>query len=260
MVQTLQGSNVDERVAYLQALIKRTKPAAYERFETKLDMSWIYHDSALEGVVYTPQELSEALGGITPEDPALIPTYDEIRQHQRSIELIRDLAKKKRSIITLDLIKKVYSVLVPEEAEGKGGPKYRKDIPIQRMYFHDIAPPDKITYKLRQLTQWVNAAETKRSTHIMRIAAKFHHQFLHIYPYPKQSGKVARLLMNMLLLQHGYPAVIIHSTERQRYFEAIKGNENVSAAIVNEAMVGSVESAIRYLEAEEEHGHTRVAV
>ena len=30
--------------------------------------------------------------------------------------------------------------------------------------------------------------------------------------------------MNLLLLRSGYPPAIIHSTERQRYYEALKGS------------------------------------
>ncbi|MFW6050468.1 MAG: Fic family protein, partial [Myxococcota bacterium] len=138
--------------------------------------------------------------------------------------------------------------LAPEELEGKSGPRYRKDTPLHRLYFHEIAPPEKISYRMRQLVQWMNAAETKRSTHAVRLAAKAHYQLLHIYPFPKHSGKVARLLMNLILLRNGYPPAIIHATERQRYYEALKSSENAAASIVHEALVSSVESAIRFFE------------
>lgn len=249
MVQALRGENLEERVSKLNELIKRTSKERIEEYQTRLDMSWIYHDSALEGVVYTMEELSSALSDEQVVDTSLMPVYDEIRQHKAAIALIRDMATKKRFSITLDVIKKIYAELAPEEAEGKGPPKYRKDMPIHRLYFHDIAPPDKISYRMRQLVQWMNAPETKRSTHPTRLAAKAHYQLLHIYPFPKYSGKVARLLMNLILLRHGYPPAIIHATERQRYYDALKTSDNAAAAIVQEGLVASVESAIRYFEA-----------
>ena len=55
-----------------------------------------------------------------------------------------------------------------------------------------------------------------------RLAAKAHYQLLHIYPFPRQSGKVARLVMNLLLLRQGYPPVILPATQRQRYYDALK--------------------------------------
>ena len=84
--------------------------------------------------------------------------------------------------------------------------------------------------------------------HVLRLAAKAHFHLLHIYPYPKHGGKVARLVMNLLLMSAGYPPAMIHSTERQRYYDALKTNENALAQIVKEALTASVESAIRYLE------------
>jgi Fic family protein len=248
LVQTLQGESLEERVARLNELKRAASSQSLEQYRQILEMSWIYHDSALEGVVYTPEELNTALSGEPSSDAALIPVVDEIRHHLAAIAHIREVAERKRFAINLDTVKGIYAQLAPEEIEGKGTPKYRKEMPLHRLYFHEIAPPDKISYKMRQLLQWANAAETKRSTHAVRLAAKTHHQFLQIYPFPRHSGKVARLLLNLILMHHGYPPVIIHATERQRYYEALKQSENATSAIINEALAASVESAIRFFE------------
>lgn len=211
-------------------------------------MSLIYHGSALEGVVYTMEELQVAVSGQVVSDSSLIPVYDEIRHHKEAIDLIRDMAQRRRFAISLDVIKKLYATLAPEELEGKGPPKYRKDMPLHRMYFHEISQPEKISYKMRQLVQWMNAPETKRATHAVRLAAKAHYMLLEIYPFPRHSGKVARLLLNLILMRAGYPAAILHATERQRYFEALKHPEKLVAGLVNEALAASVESNIRFLE------------
>lgn len=242
--------NLEDRVALLNALIREAPKEVVTVYQDRLDMSWIYHDSALEGVVYGMDELHAALTSQGVSDSALIPVFDEIRQYKSAIDILREMAEKKRFSITLDTIKRIYAALAPEEAEGKGPPKYRKDMPLHRLYFHDIAPPDKISYRMRQFIQWVNAAETKRSTHPVRLAAKAHYQLLHIYPFPKHSGKVARLVMNLILLHHNYPPAVLHSTERQRYYEALKASDNAAATLVHEALVSSVESAIRYFESE----------
>jgi Fic family protein len=101
---------------------------------------------------------------------------------------------------------------------------------------------------MRQLIQWANSAETKRSTHAVRLAAKVHYQLLHIYPFPRQTGKVARLVMNLILLRHGYPPVIVHATHRQRYYDALKGNDEGVSRLVHNALGASVESAVRFFE------------
>jgi len=248
LVQTLQGSSLEERVARLQELVKATPEELLETYYEKLAVSWIYHDSALEGVVYTKDELLAAVSDEIVSDSSLVPVYDEIRHQRDAIRLIRQLSQKKRASVTLDVIKRIYATIAPEEVEGRAPPKYRKDMPLHRLYFHEISPPEKISYRMRQLVQWMNAADTKRSTHPVRLAAKAHFQLLHIYPFARHSGKVARLVLNLLLLRAGYPPAILHATERQRYYEALKTSDDAVAGLVNEALVASVESTIRYLE------------
>ena len=147
-----------------------------------------------------------------------------------------------------DTLTAIYEKLAPDEMEGKKIPIYRKDMPLHRLYFHEIATPDKISGQMKALVQWVNDPDTKRSTHIVRLAAKTHYSLLQTYPFPKHSGKVARLILNVMLMDVGYPPVIIHATERQRYYEALKQGEDRTAALVNEALVASVESTISFYE------------
>lgn len=249
MQPVLPADPVEERIARFHELVSQADPDALAKFNERFDMSWIYHDSAIEGVVYTQEELIAAMHQQPVSDPAMLPAYDEIRQHKAAIDLVREMAEKKKAPITLDTIKHIYCALAPDDTESsKGPPKYRKEMPVHRLYFHDIATPDKIGPKLRQLVDWVNSPEAKRATHPVRLAAKAHYQLLHIYPFAKHSGKVSRLFMNLILLRHGFPPVIIHSTERQLYYEALRADPNEMAALVHTAFRASVESAIKFFE------------
>ncbi|MEM6960885.1 MAG: Fic family protein [Myxococcota bacterium] len=260
LVQALKGSSLEERVQQLNELKQQAPRELIDAYHERLDMSWIYHDSALEGVVYTKEELTSAILDQVVSDSSLIPVYDEIRNFKGGVDLVRTLSEKKRPVVGLEVVKNIYSQLTPEEVDGKGAPKYRKDMPLHRLYFHEISAPEKISYKMRQLMQWVSSPDTRRSTHPIRLASKTHVQLLHIYPFPRNSGKVARLLMNLILMRHGYPPAVLHATERQRYYEALKSSEDAVANLIHEALVTSVESAVRLFEtaAEEESNGTRV--
>jgi Fic family protein len=104
-------------------------------------MSWIHHDSAIEGTVYDPSELVAALGQSPAEGVAVSPTHEEIRQHKAAIDLVRSMASQKKEAITLDTLRQIYAILVPEESDPKLGLKYRRDMPLHRVYFHEIAAP-----------------------------------------------------------------------------------------------------------------------
>ena len=242
--------SVEERTAYLEARLKAAPAEFQAKYRDDLDVSWIAHDSALEGVVYTLAELRTALGtgdtGAT-FDSTTQPVVEEIRRHREALNLVRELAIKRKQPVTVDVVKRVYCVLHPEEGDIKTV-KYRKDIPQHRLYFHEYTPPDKIAYKLRQIVDWVNDPEMRTSRTPVRLAARAHYDILRIFPFATDSGKVARLVMNLLLLRSGYPPAIIHSTERQRYYEALKGSSATMYTIVQDAIENSLASIEKLLD------------
>jgi Fic family protein len=243
--------SVEERTAFLEDRLKAAPQEAQEKYRAELDMSWIAHDSALEGVVYTLAELRSAMGASEANvafDSSLQPVVEEIRRHREALNFVREQATRRRVPVTIDVIKRIYCVLHPEEGDVKTV-KYRKDIPQHRLYFHEYAAPDKIAYKLRQVIDWVNDPETRRSRSPIRLAARAHYDIVRIFPFTSDSGKVARLVMNLLLLRGGCPPAIIHSTERQRYYEALKGSSTTMQSIVQDAIENSLASIEKLLDA-----------
>jgi Fic family protein len=245
--------SVEERTASLEGRLKNAPPEVQAKYRDDLDISWIAHDSALEGVVYTLPELKSAIAasevpvGPVAFDSSMQPVVEEIRRHREALNFIRDFATKRRLAVTVDVVKRIYCLLHPEEGDVKTV-KYRKDIPQHRLYFHEYAPPDKIAYKLRQVIDWVNEPETRRTRTPVRVASRAHYDLLRIFPFATDSGKLARLVMNLLLLRSGYPPAIIHSTERQRYYDALKGSSAAMNAIVSDAMENSLASIEKLLD------------
>jgi len=240
---------IEERTAYLEARLQQAGPAVQALYRDNLDLSWIAHDSALEGVVYTIQELKAAVDPTATfvGDSSLQPVVEEVRRHREALNFVREYAVKRKQPLSLDVIKKIYVTLHPEEGDVKTV-KYRKDIPQHRLYFHEYSPPDKITYKMRQIVDWINDPETHRTRNGIRIAARAHYDIVRVFPFAHDSGKVARLFMNLMLLRSGYPPAIVHSTERQRYYEALKGSSTTMNTIVQDAIENSLASIEKLLD------------
>ncbi len=241
--------SVEDRWARIEARIAQADPVFRQNFQESFDMSWIFHDSALEGTVYTYSELRTAIDPtitVVP-DSSLQPICEEIRRHREAIEYIRDYASKKRQPINLDTLKKIYLILHPEEGDVKTV-KYRKDIPQHRLYFHEYAPPDKIPARVKAVMDWLAEPETRRTRSPVRIAARAHYDLVRCFPFQTDSGKVGRLFMNLLLLRAGYPPAIVHHTERQRYYEALKGSAATMNQIVGEAIDNALMSTEKMLD------------
>ncbi|MEK6608626.1 MAG: Fic family protein [Myxococcota bacterium] len=261
-------AEIDARAQEVVERLGKAPAGVRGALEAKLDISWIYHDNALEGLVLTFGELKAATDARIISDSTLIPAYDDIRNHRDAIALVREMSAKRKAAITLETLKKIHEVLMPDLEATEG--KYRKDHPIHRQYFHEIASPDKISYKMRRLIDWV-AGDEARIEQPVRRATKVHLRLMQIFPWSKNSGKIARLIMNLMLLRDGYPPAIIHAIDRQRYYESLRlppgaqdeedddGAEALLALVV-EALRAGFDSALRFVdEAKEQKRRARVA-
>lgn len=246
-------ASMQQRARRIDHRLMRQSSEFQGRYQHNFDMSWIYHDAALEGVVYTFGELSSALepGATPPADSGLLPVFDAVRRQQAAIEFVRATAAKRRAPLNVDLIKALYTILHPEDGDVKTV-RYRRDVPQHRLYFHEYAPPDKITYRLRQVIDWLNSPETRKKVGTLRMAAKAHYDLARTYPFPTDSGKVARLFTNILLLRGGLPPAIIHATERQRYYEALKaGTPSSLFTMLRDSVENSLASIEKLLDEHE---------
>ena len=78
-----------------------------------------------------------------------------------------------------------------------------------------------------------------------------HARFMAVFPWAKESGRTARVASNLLLIEAGYPTAVIHSIDRQRYYESLRGEASGLLSLYLEAVQTSAETELRlYEEAE----------
>ena len=226
----------------------RDESAVAEDFLKKYELSWLYHENALEGVIYAVHELEAALENQPLAEARQIGPFQEVRNHKAAIELIRAEAKSKRPRINLTLVKRLYETLHAGLSGRNPAPEFRKDMPLHRAYFHEIAPPAKIPFLLEKLIDLCGTADFRQS-HAVQQAARLQHGFMQVYPFTEGSGKVARLLANLLLIHEGYLPCIVHSIDRQRYYESLRLPEPHLRELMLEAMENALENAEKFFAA-----------
>ena len=226
--------DLDDRTQDLNERMREDPDLAGD-FLQKYELSWMYHENALEGVIYTVQELVAGLATPQPvADSVVIGVLQEVRNHKAAIDLIRSEAGSKKSRVTLTLVKKIHETLY-KGIQSKGPSEFRKDMPLHRAYFHEIAQPPRIAAMLAKVVDATDAAEFKKSHPVVQ-AARVQHGFMQVYPYTDGSGKVARLLANLYLIRGGFLPCLIHSIDRQRYYDSFKMPEGVLRDLMLEAM------------------------
>jgi Fic family protein len=56
----------------------------------------------------------------------------------------------------------------------------------------------------------------------VELAALAHYKLVYVHPFVDGNGRTARLLMNFILMQAGFPPVIIPVEERGRYYVTLQ--------------------------------------
>jgi Fic family protein len=241
------GADLDARMEILQNYLQHhANPSRIADFNEMLDLSWIYHDCALEGVVLTYQELRDALNGRIIADAATSQAFEEARRLKQAIVFVREAAAKKKADLSIDLFKHIYSFLDPDDQNPRNV-KYRKDVPLHRMYFHEISPPDKISYRMRKLHEYIQLEEEEKC-HPIKLAARVQFKFLSVFPFAFHSGRVGRLITNFVLLRSGLAPAVIHSIERQRYYESLRGPVQLITDLVQESVQATVEAYEKFFQ------------
>ena len=81
------------------------------------------------------------------------------------------------------------------------------------MYY--FTPPEQVKQAMSDLIDWYRAKE-REGEHPIIIAATFHYRFVRIHPFDDGNGRMARLLMNMILIKHGFTVALIRQDEPRR--------------------------------------------
>lgn len=235
-------SEVERVVSAWRTRVASANPVARTEFNNRLRISLIHHDAALEGEVLSYSEIKAAVDPSIISDPSLIPSYEEIRRFDDACNFAAEQAANKKKPFKLETIREIYAILAPDE-KAKGLP-FRKENPLHRLYYHDIQPPEKIVPAMRKLAEWIDDPSNKH-VHVIEKVATLHSKFMAIFPWAKESGRTIRVASNLLLQEAGYPIAIIHSIDRQRYYESLRGDHVGLTSLYLEAVQTTAETEMR---------------
>jgi Fic family protein len=235
--------DIDDRMEDLTDRVRSGREIAQD-FLQKYELSFLHHENALEGVVYSSQELAAAMANHPVADVTFVSALQGLRNHKAALELVREEAAAKKPKLNLTLVRRLYETLAA--GSSRSLPDFRKDMPLHRAYFHDIAQPAKIPALLQKLLDHTDTADF-RNAHPIQAAAKLQHGFMQVFPYTENSGRIARLLANLVILHAGYPLLcIIHSTDRQRYYESLRLPEAALRDLMMEALDNALTQAEKH--------------
>ena len=193
-------------------------PELVKNLEDWFRVELTYTSNAIEGNTLSRQET--ALGveqGITVEGKSLKEHLEAIN-HAQALDLIKALVKEKRQALTEADILDIHRTILAKIDDTNAG-RYRS-VPV-RIAGSTVVLPNamKVSDLMKGLIKWLNSPNTD---HPVKIAADGHYKLIMIHPFVDGNGRTARLLMNLLLMQGGYPPALIRKEDRRRYINSIE--------------------------------------
>lgn len=214
-------------------------PAENEaRLWKKLRLEWNYHSNHIEGNTLTYGETELLLLYDRTTGNHSHREYLEMKAHDVGIDHARALAADKDRLISESDIRDLNRIILKESfwkyAETPDGRSTRKEI-IPGQYktspnnvrlpgggTFEFASVEDTAPRMSDLVAWLRQELTTPSLPTAALIAKLHHDFVLIHPFDDGNGRVARLLVNYVLMRSGYLPLIVRTDEKEAYLTALR--------------------------------------
>jgi Fic family protein len=240
-------SQVNELKAHLDSFrpLDSTQVSKLDRY---FEEYYTYDSTSIEGNTLTLQETTLVLNkGITIGSKS-IREHLEVINHSEAIEYIKTIVKNKENFNQKTLLDIHYLILKSIDTQNSG--KYRN---IDVMISGSRHKPPTFLQVQNLMDEYFKFYESKKDNmHPILLSAHLHEKLVTIHPFVDGNGRTSRLVMNLILLQNGYPITNISSQNEQRanYYstlEKVQINEDENGFLLFIAK-NVKEALIKYLE------------
>ncbi|WP_211656352.1 Fic family protein [Planococcus alpniumensis] len=211
------------RVDELKSQLDQHRPlpvAAVKNLRDVYRVEWTYNSNAIEGNTLSLIETKVVMeDGLTIGGKRLQEHF-EVINHSEAISYIEDQVTQTAELDERTL--KTIHHLILKNIDDENAGRYRS-INV-RISGSQHEPPHflQVENAMQELFDWYN--QEKDRLHPVELAALFHFKFVYIHPFADGNGRTARLLMNLILMSHGYPPAIVKAENSQRltYYEVLE--------------------------------------
>lgn len=187
------------------------------RLRHNLIIEWTYNSNAIEGNTLTLKETLLVLeDGLTIGKKSLKEHLEAIN-HKEAIIFVEDLASTSHKITERN-IKEIHSLILKEIDKDYAG-RYR-DIQV-RISGSSHLPPDPL-FVPELMEQFAEKWLANSRQHPVIQASMAHFELVSIHPFIDGNGRAARLLMNLILMKHGYFPAVILKNDRKKYYDTLE--------------------------------------
>lgn len=221
---------------------KRRFPNPLQRILKRKDLddtfvlALTYHTNSIEGSTFTEPEVRAVLfDNVTIPDKSMV-EHQEAKNHQAAFgNMMHWLTEhKKKQVITEEIVRKLHAILMNGIRTDAGF--YRRH-GVRIVGSH--VPTANYVKVPNRMQKWVETlkAKTEVGDALYHHIAKTHAEFEQIHPFADGNGRVGRLVMHALSLQHGFPPVLIQQEKKQAYYAYLQRAQLQNEYIFLESMI-----------------------
>lgn len=214
---------IDEKLNRLQSL-RPLSSSMVKKLRKQFSIEMTYNSNAIEGNKLTLLETGFIVSeGITIKGKSF-KDHLEAKDHYEAIDYLYGLIENgSKHSITEVLIRDLQRMVLKETEPDIAG-RYRDgDVRILGAK-HRPSEAYEIPQMMQKLIAWID--ENKKKIHPIELAAIAHHKIVYIHPFFEGNGRTARLVMNLLLMQKGYPLAVILKQDWKKYYQCLEDADN----------------------------------
>jgi Fic family protein len=211
-------------------------PEAEHIMQQQFMLDFNYNSNHIEGNTLTyGQTKLLLLFGLT-KGSAPIRDYEEMKAHNVGLKMTVEYAKDKDRPLSQSFIRELNKIILMSDfwktAYIKNEP-YRYKIHVGKYKtrpnsvitrtgeLFEYASPEETPSLMKDLVSWYNKEEKKKKIPVAELVALFHYRYIRIHPFEDGNGRIARLLVNYILLRHEYPMIVVQTKDRDKYLNIL---------------------------------------
>lgn len=144
--------------------------------------------------------------------------YNEVKEVRNSIEAMEYIQDGFK--FNISSIKRLYHVLT-NGLVMQNGEKYPKGFKKMMNVVNNMetVPPELVEIKLQELIK--DYRNRKKIDHPLKMAFDFHLTYEEIHPFLDGNGRTGRMIMNKILMSHGYFPIVVYTDNQTAYSNSI---------------------------------------
>ena len=201
---------------------KLNKYRAFDSFRITqaLELEYIFVSNRIEGNTLTLRETDLVINeGLTVSGKSMREHLEAIN-HVEAIGYIKQLVERNFAFNERELLTVHNLILRGIHPEDAG--KYRKVQVMIKGSAHMPPQPYLVAKEMEDYFIWMD--QHKNKLHPVVLAAEMHERLVTIHPFIDGNGRTSRLIMNFILLQHGYVIANIKGEyeTRMKYYQTLE--------------------------------------